>query len=237
MWCEKHGQYEAEKTFFNGLTFQSMCPKCEAEKMADEEQQQKELEQKTKEDNLIARGIEPEFFNATLENYIAENQSEENALQAAKDLRDGKIKKLLLLGANGVGKTHLASALAKILHGKIITMFEFSSLLRGGYSKKMTEIETIEKELLIYDFVVFDEFGLSKCSEMELNSFAYFVDKSHTRGKRFMLNSNLERAATNQNNAIENYLPNAVISRFTQDSRIVEVKGRDRRRRATPSTL
>lgn len=187
MWCEKHGQYEAEKTFFNGMTFQAMCPKCEAEKMADEEQQQKELEQKTKEDNLIARGIEPEFFNATLENYIAENQSEENALQAAKDLRDGKIKKLLLLGANGVGKTHLASALAKILHGKIITMFEFSSLLRGGYSKKMTEIETIEKELLIYDFVVFDEFGLSKCSEMEINSFAYFVDKSHTRGKDLCL--------------------------------------------------
>lgn len=237
MLCEKHGEYKAEEKFFNGIMVQSICPKCLSEKLTYEEKQQQELKAKIKKEKLIARGIEPEFFNATLENYIAENQSEEKALQAAKDLRDGKIKKLLLLGANGTGKTHLASALAKILHGKIITMFEFSSLLRGGYSKKMTEIETIEKELLIYDFVVFDEFGLSKCSEMELNSFAYFVDKSHTRGKRFMLNSNLERAATNQNNAIENYLPNAVISRFTQDSRIVEVKGRDRRRRAAPTTL
>jgi DNA replication protein DnaC len=237
MLCEKHGEYKAEEKFFNGIMVQSICPKCLSEKLKYEEKQQQELKAKIKKEKLIARGIEPEFFNATLENYIAENQSEEKALQAAKDLRDGKIKKLLLLGANGTGKTHLASALAKILHGKIITMFEFSSLLRGGYSKKMTEIETIEKELLIYDFVVFDEFGLSKCSEMEINSFAYFVDKSHTRGKRFMLTSNLERAATNQNNAIENYLPNAVISRFTQDSRIVEVKGRDRRRRAIPSTL
>jgi DNA replication protein DnaC len=234
--CELHGPYEPKKVSIRDLVFYSGCPICES---IENEREQKEQEEKEKErlyKNYMARGIEPEFFNATLENYQPENESEKKALEAAREIKEGKIKKLLLLGTNGCGKTHLANALAKDLDGLVLTMFEFNSLLRGGYNKKKTEIETIEENLLIYDFVVLDEYGLSKCSEMEQNALAYFVDKMHVRGKSLMICSNMERAATNRSNAIENYMPNAVISRFLQNSKIVEVKGRDRRR-AAPAPL
>ena len=227
--CEKHGKYEVQEIVLFEKPIKTGCPHCDAEKEAKEKEEKEKQEQLQKEKELIKRGIEPEFFNATLENYIPENESEKKALKAAQLMASGQLKKILLIGKNGVGKTHLVSALAKIINGRVITMFQFSSLLRSGYNRKKTEIETIEEELLIYDLIVIDEYGLSKCSEMELNSLAYLVDKCHTRNKCIVLVSNLFTSKSAQSDAIENYIPNAVISRFRCNSAIVEVVGRDRR--------
>lgn len=227
--CDKHGKYEKQQIVIMGKTIMTGCPQCDAELKIREKEAQAKEEQIQKEKELIKRGIEPEFFNATLENYIPENESEKKALKAAQLMASGKLKKILLIGKNGVGKTHLVSALAKIKNGRVITMFQFSSMLRAGYNKRKTEIETIEDELLIYDLIVIDEYGLSKCSEMELNSLAYLVDKCHTRNKCIVLVSNLFTSKSAQSDAIENYIPNAVISRFRCNSAIIEVVGRDRR--------
>lgn len=228
-YCNKHGEYKSQITEILGRKIFIGCPQCEAEKTKKELEELKQQEQLAIEKDYINRGIEPEFFNATLENFIPENASEQKALEAAQLMASGQIKKILLIGKNGVGKTHLVSALAKIINGRVITMFQFSSLLRSGYNRKKTEIETIEEELLIYDLIVIDEYGLSKCSEMELNSLAYLVDKCHTRNKCIVLVSNLFTSKSAQSDAIENYIPNAVISRFKCNSAIIEVVGRDRR--------
>lgn len=235
-YCKQHGEYESQTAEILGRKIFIGCPQCEAEKTKKELEDLKQQEQLAIEKDYINRGIEPEFFNATLENFIPENASERKALEAAQLMASGQIKKILLIGQNGVGKTHLVSALAKIKKGRVLTMFQFSSLLRAGYNRKKTEIETIEDELLSYPLVAIDEYGLSKCSEMELNSLAYLVDKCHTRNKDIVLVSNIFTSKSAKSDAIENYIPNAVISRFRCNSVIVEVEGRDRRR-ATFTTL
>lgn len=230
--CEKHGEYESETLETFGIKIQSGCPLCEQEQ---EHQEKKELEarqQEARRQELQDRGIEPEFINATLDNYRPENDSEAQALQSAMDLEAGRIKKLLLLGSNGTGKTHLADALVKSCNGIRITMFELSARIRAGFSQGKSELDILD-DLLRYDLIVIDEVGRTKGSDSEKNWMSYLIDKVHTRNKKLLIISNRQTAKTlppeRRGEAFEYYFDNDVISRLRQDSRIVEVKGRDRR--------
>lgn len=231
--CKKHGPYESETVeLFGHKICETGCPKCEAEATAKEEEARIQNEILMRKENLIRDGIEPEFFQATLENYKPETQSEKEALQAAKDLDCGKIRKLLLLGGNGTGKTHLADALAIRHHGIRITMFELSSKIRAGFNCGQSELSTLN-ELLSREFIAIDEIGRTKGSDAEKNWLSYLLDKCHTRGIRIMLISNRHIAKNlpqeRKAEAIEFFFDNDVISRLRQNAKIVEVKGRDRR--------
>lgn len=227
--CDLHGTYTSESVVvFGHVIAQSGCPECEKE-AAIKEQKEKEKEYR---ESYPRRGIEPEFYEATLENYKAETPSEKEALQAVEELKDGKIKKVVLLGANGTGKTHLASAIVKDLRGIRITMFELSARIRAGFNEGYGEIATLN-ELLTYPVIVIDEVGRTKGSESERNWMSYLIDKAHTRGIRLLLISNRQTAKSlppeRRGEAFEFYFDNDVISRLRQDSKVVEVKGRDRR--------
>lgn len=237
--CEKHGIYESENFEIFGVHVITKCPKCADEEDAETEAQIKAAiarKEKEREESeraaLIARGIEPEFFRCKLENYKPETEAEKQALQASLELRNGKVKKVLLLGSNGVGKTMLASALALELGGVRITMFELSAQIRQGYKNDLTELDVLD-ELLRYPFIAIDELGRTKGSEAELNWLSYLIDKCHVRGIPLMLISNklMSRSIPQErkSDAFEMSLPNDAISRLRQGSVIVEVKGRDRR--------
>lgn len=232
MICEKHGEYQSESLNLFGHFLQTGCPKCEEEKEELEARKAELEKEEQKKAALIARGIEPEFFGATLENYKAENKTEQEALQAVKDLHDGKIQKVLLLGGNGVGKTHLASAMALLEDGVVITMFEISARIRQGFNLGMSEL-TVLNQLLSYKFIAIDELGRTKGSDTEHNWLSYLIDKAHARGIKLMLISNRHTAkqlsVERRGEAIENYFDNDVISRLRQNTKVVEVTGRDRR--------
>lgn len=74
--CDKHGEYEEEEINVFGSIFRTVCPECEKEKEA--RIQEEKLKQKAQEEraDMQKRGIEPEFYPATLGNYIAESESE-----------------------------------------------------------------------------------------------------------------------------------------------------------------
>lgn len=231
--CEKHGKYQSEPIQLFGRTIsETGCPICTQEEEAAEKKRQEELQKELHHQALIARGIEPEFFGATLNNYKAESPSELEALQAARDLAAGKLNKVLLLGSNGVGKTHLADALALQLGGIRITMFELSARIRAAYNRNESELDVLDR-LLKYQFIAIDEIGRTKGSDAEKNWLSYLLDKCHTRGVRVMLISNRHTAKNlpedRRGEAIEYYFDNDVISRLRQSSKIVEVTGRDRR--------
>lgn len=231
-YCDKHGEYECE--IFEALGRQIIpgCPECERE----ETEREVREEQERKERAIIARfqrlGIEPEFYNKTLDDYKPETESERAALDATRDLEDGKIKKLLLLGDNGTGKTHLANALVDKFDGIRITMFELSCMIRSGYNEGKNEIDILDK-ILEHTIVVIDEIGKTKGSDAERNWMSYLVDKAHTRDIRLFFISNRKMArslpAERRGEAFEYYIDNDVISRLRQNSKIVEVHGRDRR--------
>lgn len=230
--CEKHGEYEFEIIKIFGREFKTHCPKCDAERENAEVEKQKRQKELNKNKTLVARGIEPEYFGATVNNYQTENESEILAKTTALDLQNGTIKKMLLFGSNGVGKTYLACALAQELHGVRITMFELSAKIRAGFNNGQSEIYILD-ELLNYGFIAIDELGRTKGSDAERNWLSYLIDKAHTRKIPLMLISNRHSArnlpAERRGEAIEYFFDNDVISRLRQDSRIVEINGRDRR--------
>ena len=235
--CNKHGPFESKQMtlpIFASLTIscETMCPECEKEREREDEEEERIARERLRTRRLMAMGIEPEHFDAKLDNYVPENKSEELALQACRDIEKGVIKKLLLLGPNGVGKTHLGCALAIKFKGVRITAFELSARIRQGYNEGKTDIDVLDS-LLKKPLIVLDEVGRSKGSESELNWMSYLIDKAHTRNIRLVIISNRELARNlpkeKKQDAIELFLGNDSISRLRQDSRIVEINGRDRR--------
>lgn len=230
--CQKHGTYEAEVFETFGIKIISNCPICE--KLEEESERRKEAAEKERYriERMQAHGIEKEHQSATFDNYRAETTSEKEALEATKALAAGSIKKLILLGQNGVGKTHLACALVRKMGGMRITMFELSARIRAGYNNGQSELTILDK-LLTEPLIVLDEIGRTKGSDAEKNWLSYLLDKAHSRGIPLLLISNRQKANSlppeRRSEAFENYFDNDVISRLRQNSRIVEVHGRDRR--------
>lgn len=237
MYCEKHSlEYEPEWVHIFGSSFQSACPLCSQEQ---EQQEKEEAERKQKESDLQKKlqwykklNIEPEYYGATFENYIAKTESQKRALQSMKDLVSGKLKKVILLGGNGIGKTHLGNSAVKETDGLIMTAYEISLYLRGGIAKG--EEEKRLDHLCTVPLLFVDEMGRTKLSEAEQNWNSYIFDKRHVRGLRTGIASNYHLARSCKNGGcprcFENLLDNDSISRFFQNGIVIECMGEDMRR-------
>lgn len=230
--CPKHGEIPCDVAVLNGSPTQSFCPICERE---EEKRREAEAEQKAKEQALEAlqaqyreMNIEKEYWNKTLDDYIPTVPSQEKAKAAVARLIEQKHGKVILLGTNGCGKTHLGSVAVKALSGKVLTMYEISCTIRQAYSPlaKRTELEIVE-ELATIPMLFIDEMGRTKGSSAELNWLSYILDKRHQRGLPFMLgtNSHLMNDCPHGKNhceqCFENFLGNDILSRLGQDSEIV----------------
>ena len=232
-----HKPYEAEFVVYedgteNQITF---CPECEKEKL---EQESKRLEKEIREENIQHCqdcNIEPEFYNKTLDDYKAETESQKEVLDAVKDMLNFELKKIVLLGSNGTGKTMLGSILAKELNGKIYSMYEISTMIRQSYTMKAekTELEIV-RELASIPFLAIDEVGRTNGSNAEKDWMSFIIDKRHVRRLPTMLMSNghLRRNCKYENgceNCFENYMNKDVISRLRQDSKVINILGKDHR--------
>ena len=231
-----------------GIIIAHFCPEC----IDKEERKQKAIENqikdKKKKEWLKAIGVKADYETATLGTYEAKTDSQKAALNACKLLKDGEIKKLILLGSNGVGKTHLASALVKLMNGKLITAYEMFALYRSCFSGQNSEIELLHK-FSTYPLLVIDEFGRTKGSEAEENFLSAILDARHSDGLPTMILSNLIRKRDclhYQNNkdacktrnckgCLEMWLTSDLISRLREDTEVIVIEGEDYRRRAKES--
>ena len=231
-----------------GIIIARYCPDC----IDKYDSKQKAIENQQKENRkkewLKDIGVKADYKTATLGTYQAKTDSQKAALNACKLLKDGAIKKLILLGSNGVGKTHLASALVKLMNGKIITAYEMFALYRSCFSGQNSEIELLHK-FSTYPLLVIDEFGRTKGSEAEENFLSAILDARHSDGLPTMILSNLIRKRDclhYQNNkdacktrncrgCLEMWLTSDLISRLREDTEVIVIEGEDYRRRAKES--
>ena len=238
--CERHGKVLCETISVDGNEPKAFCPICERE--AEEERQRKieleeaECEKKRFEADKRTKNIEKEYWSKSFDDFNILSDSQGKALEAVKRLVRQKGGKVILLGANGCGKTMLGSIAVDMLGGKIYSMYEISCMIRQCYSSlaKRTELEIVD-ELATIPMLVIDEIGRTKGSEAELNWLSYILDKRHVRGLPFMLltNTHLKRSCKNKgcDKCFENFVNNDVLSRLRQDSEVVTIDAPDYRAR------
>lgn len=235
--CQKHGKVKSEAFVLCGQ-IHSFCPICEREReeLKEKERKQKEIEQARAafEAEMKARNIEPEFWMKGIEDYKVQYQEQKKAVIAVRKMIAQKRGKIIILGSNGVGKTMLGSIAVKELGGRILSMYEISSMIRHSYTinSERDEFEIVN-ELASVPMLVIDEIGRTKGSEAELNWLSYILDKRHTRSLPFMLlaNTHFKRDCRVKGcrNCFENYVNNDVLSRLKQDTELITIIAPDYR--------
>jgi DNA replication protein DnaC len=144
--------------------------------------------------------------------------------------------KLVLLGSNGTGKTHLAVGIVRVLGGAIYSMYEITTRIRASYvsGAKENELQIVD-ELARIPMLAIDEIGRTKGSDAETNWLSYIVDKRHARGLPLMLISNKHTRKTCPDggcqNCLENYISEDIMSRLAEDGYLVNMIGEDYRRK------
>jgi DNA replication protein DnaC len=245
--CEKHGDYiDIVTVGMSGKPWHSACPTCESERDAEaaerfrqHEEAEKAEKERAKQDARLAwlkdAGIEPLYYGATLETFIAETPEQKHNVQRVRDLIAGKIGKIIMLGSNGTGKTHLACAAVQALGGKIITMYEISAMIRASYTNEGSELDIVD-QLAQYPLLVIDEMGRTKGSDSEMNWLSYIIDKRHARGLPLIIISNKHaRKRCDKGgcpNCLENYIGEDIMSRLSDGGVMLAFTGEDWRRKS-----
>jgi hypothetical protein len=238
--CEKHGDVQGYFVSIDGER-QYCCPECEKEERERErEEMQKAEVERLKRERYNAykdlNNIEPEFWEKELTDFVPETEEQKAALEAVKTLITKKSGKVVLLGEHGVGKTFLGCMAVKALGGKILSMYEITTMIRQCYSPRaeMTELEFVH-QLASMPMLVIDEMGRTKGSDAELNWLSYILDKRHTRNLPFMIlsNTHLVRNCPKKEKGcemcFERFVNNDVLSRLRQNTTIITIKASDYR--------
>lgn len=236
--CDIHNiDYDQEeKQLFGNPILVGFCPKCE-------EENEKRMNEKIKRDEaretlerMRRYNIEPMYYDVSLETFTANSPEQEKAKLAIETMIAEKSGKIVMLGKNGTGKTHLAVCAVKAIGGKIFTMYEISTRIRASYtaSAKETELEIVD-ELANLKLLVIDEIGRTKGSDAETNWLSYIIDKRNSRGLPIILISNKHDKKTCPDegcaNCLENYIAEDIMSRLS-DGRLLRLNGEDYRKKS-----
>lgn len=229
--CARHGKVSCEAVVIGGDK-KLFCPICEKE--AEEEEQRRiaqkkaEQEQKDFEADKRTKNIEREYWGKGFDDFEVFSESQGKALEAVKQMVAGRRGKVVLLGSNGCGKSMLGSIAVDKLGGKILSMYEITTMIRQSYTVKAerTELEIVT-ELATIPMLVIDELGRTKGSAAEMNWLSYILDKRHSRGLPFMLltNTHLKKNCKSGGceRCFENFVDSDILSRLRQDSRIITI--------------
>ena len=243
--CPIHNKIYEAKIYEDGT--EEACPVCAEEKGAElkrkrlEEQNEEWRKQKEGRDRAESvelckkLNISPEFYFSTLEDYLPKTKAQEEAKKAVAEMIETGKGKIILLGSNGAGKTMLASICARELKGCIYTMYEIATMIRQSYTAKAekSEIEIV-RELVELPFLAIDEVGRIANSEAVQNWFSFILEKRHSRGLPTIVIGNLHfRKDCDQEGCprcFENYFDKDVLSRFHEDTTVIQIKAPDERR-------
>lgn len=235
--CEKHNiEYEIEKVKLFDREYElSTCPKCAEERINEERIEKEKAEAEKIKEKLSRMNIEPLYYDVTLENFITDTNELEKAKQKVYELIKKKNGKIVMLGKNGTGKTHLAISALKEITGVIYTMYEISARIRASYTVNAHETELdIVDGLSNAPLLVIDEIGRTKGSESEANWLSYIIDKRHSRNLPLILISNKHDRKSCKSNGcescIENYIGDDIMSRLSDGGVMLRFTGDDYRR-------
>lgn len=230
--CPRHGAYWGQpmKTGFCEIIISPTCGECEKEMEAVIES----APERDSESRLEAMGIGKLYYNSDFTNFDAYTAELKCYAGIAENFANNPSGKLVMLGENGTGKTHLAVAILKAAGGVMHTMYEIGVMLRDSYSEGSNEKQTL-KALCGHDLLVIDEVGRTKGGNWELDWMSHIVNTRHAAQKPLILISNRHLKQNcpggGCDKCLENFFDNDVISRITEDGIVMRFTGEDYRKR------
>jgi len=176
--CLTHGDYQGYEITIPGLNFtkRSHCPICSElrQKEADAfERKEHEFELERK---ITQAGIFPRFKKCTLENYTPTTDANKKRVDRLKgyveEFNGEGDKNILLFGAVGLGKSHLATSMvsALIRKGRSAIYTNVAKLLsdqKDSMSNNQVSNAQFMTSYATCSFLVLDEFGLSGYTDHE----------------------------------------------------------------------
>lgn len=220
--CEEHGPYQSDKWTINNppermpealRSFWSQCPACnrigeaEVARRTAEIRNRKANVDAIRKETLRASGIPERFMDCDVWHWQRGMDKQREVWNVVKSycmriedvIQHGRC--LVLFGASGTGKTHLACGIVRHVvekggTAKYLTIQDAIGLIRSTYSK---EAEQTEDEMLAaickVDVLVLDEIGRQSDSAHERESMFRMLNRRYADLRPTILVSNLERVA------------------------------------------
>lgn len=188
--CERHGPFEQSTTMLGGREIKSRCPKCALEEDIGRSRQhmvQFETDRRAAREGVVAaRAAEilatsqlpKRFLGRTFETYVAETPEQRAALTACREYAetfDSHLDRgtgLLLSGAMGNGKTHLAGAIMQAIMPRRRALFttvpELIRAVRDTWRRDSKHSTTqVVESMRALDLLVVDEIGVQTGTDGE----------------------------------------------------------------------
>lgn len=181
--------------------------------------------------------ITEQFERQTLENFIV-NETNKNMKYVAQRFIQGFTNAktgIIFVGKNGIGKTHIAIAMANELRKqKIPIIFGILTDLVEKYSKSYQEHTEIELTKLYtkVDLLMIDDLGVETINDWMLSKLFVIVNERMKNELPIIITTNYELDQLKQRLSIPNKVcetTNSIISRLYQICYRVECKGNDYR--------
>ena len=180
------------------------------------------------------------YEHCFISNYSTENSSQRAAKEAAMELAHQYPKTdvgLLLTGKVGVGKTHLAVSIIKMLteRGFTCLFYEFGSLLKeiqDSYNPttKASEL-SILRPVLEADVLVLDELGASKPTDWVRDTMAHIINTRYNDRRLTIFTTNYaDERVNDREETLEDRIGIRLRSRLYEMCRAVKISGDDYRR-------
>lgn len=227
--CETHGAYAALCHLGNVWT---KCPACEAdakEREAKAERERAEVEALERwRLSVEGAGIPERFRDRRFKTYIAETDKQLEALTIAKQFAaDWEAvretgRSMVFLGPPGVGKTHLACAIAMHVMHKHRSSVMFKTVAQAVRGVRDTWAKGSDKsesqaiaELTTPQLLVLDEVGIQSGSEWERNVLFDILNERYLKRRPTIMLTNLSEEELPQ------YLGERVLDRMREDGGVI----------------
>jgi DNA replication protein DnaC len=235
--CPKHGGYTGNTIKFTFLgrekEMNPPCPVCEREIAEAKERGESERRRFQEEGRFRDMNIENRFYQSGFDTFNAYNDELRAHLETCRRFAERPNGKLVMLGENGNGKTHLAVSILKAVGGVMYTAYEIGMNIRQGYREGKER--GVFDELCSVPLLVIDEVEKAKDSEAKHQWMSYVVGKRYNRLLPivFIANCHIQRNCRERQKpcpyCLEYHLENDVLSRIMEDGIIMNFTCEDYR--------